>query len=236
MHTVRFFDHIAPRYNLTNHILSLGIDIYWMRKFVTRIAHHAPRSVLDICTGTGDVALGLAHALPRSLIVGVDASRGMLTIAQEREKKRTHTAADAHTAGARAIRFIQADALHVPYHDHEFECVTMAFGLRNIHDYSAALNECARLLQRHGHVYILEFSLPKNHVLKFFYLLYLKYYIPFIGWVFGNAPAYAYLASSIQEFSRSVNVPQLLSRAGFSAISTHPLTFGIATIYHASYN
>ncbi len=221
MNSIHYFDRIAPRYDLLNKVLSLGLDVWWRKELVSDVIKNRPQKVLDVCSGTGDVALSITTADPRVEVVACDASVPMLERAKVKAKKRKQE----------RITFVRADALHLPFKNEEFDCVTMAFGLRNMPHYKDALSELQRVIKKGGHVAILEFSYPTNPFFSFFYSLYLRYYLPLIGRVFVEKEAYTYLANSIQLFSHTIDVEKLLTEIGFSEVTTHTLSCGITKIY-----
>lgn len=211
------FSAIAERYVTVNHILSLGADILWRKRAVEMIAEWKPQRLLDIATGTGDLALEIARALPETEVLGTDFCRPMLDIAVRRGVKHV----------------IEADALALPLPDNAFDAATVAFGLRNMVDYPAALREFRRILRPGGHLLVLDFSLPEPPVLPL-YRFYLHRLLPRIaGWVTGNSGAYGYLGESIEAFPRGEDMLQLLCSTGYADPHALPLLGGIASIYTA---
>lgn len=213
------FASIAGRYVTANHILSLGADIVWRQRVLKIIAEWRPRRLLDIATGTGDLALAIGKAFPDMDVWGTDFCRPMLDIAEKRGLKQV----------------LEADAMHLPLPDASFDAATVSFGLRNMADYGAALREFRRILRPGGHLLVLDFSMPKeDDPLLPPYRLYLHCILPRIaGWVTGNAQAYRYLAESIEAFPRGAQFLRLLSESGYTAPTALPLMSGIATIYTA---
>lgn len=211
------FSAIAEKYVTANHILSLGADILWRERAVEKIAEWKPQRVLDIATGTGDLALEISRVLPECEVLGTDFCRPMLDIAVRRGLKNV----------------LEADALALPLPDATFDVATVAFGLRNMVDYPAALREFRRILRPGGHLLVLDFSLPEPPVLPL-YRLYLHHLLPRIaGWVTGNRGAYGYLGESIEAFPRGASMLQLLHSVGYEDAGTLPLLGGIASIYTA---
>jgi demethylmenaquinone methyltransferase/2-methoxy-6-polyprenyl-1,4-benzoquinol methylase len=211
------FDRIAPRYDFANHLLSGGFDFLWRHRAAEIVARWQPMRVLDLATGSGDLALAIARKLPQAEITGADFSAEMLTVARRKGLART----------------VVADALSLPFPDGSFECVTVAFGLRNMADWSVALREMSRVLAPGGHVLVLDFSVPSG-ALRTPYRLYLHRVLPTIaGLVTGQAPAYTYLGDSIENFPSGVAMLRLIKASGFCAAQATPLTGGIATIYTA---
>ncbi len=211
------FSSIAERYVTANHILSLGTDIMWRARVVQMVAEWKPQNLLDIATGTGDLALAIKRALPEIDVLGTDFCRPMLDVAVRRG----------------LTNVLEADAMNLPLPDASFDAATVAFGLRNMADYEKALQEFRRVLRPGGHLLVLDFSMPEN-ILAGPYRLYLHHVLPRIaGWVTGNPDAYDYLGESIEAFPRGAQFCQLMERCGYSAPSCLPLCMGIASIYTA---
>lgn len=212
------FDRIAGRYDLANHLLSGGIDFWWRHRAAALVRQWRPTRVLDLATGSGDLALAIAHKVPGAKITAADFSSEMLAIA--RGKGVPHT--------------VLADALHLPFEDSAFDCVTVAFGLRNMADWGAALQQMARVLAADGHLLVLDFSLPVG-ALRPFYRFYLHRCLPTLAaGVTGRKDAYDYLGASIEKFPSGAAMLELINRNGFRGARALPLTGGIATIYTAS--
>lgn len=211
------FSAIAERYVTANHILSLGTDIMWRARVVQMVAEWKPASLLDIATGTGDLALAIKRALPEIDVLGTDFCRPMLDVAVRRGLSRV----------------LEADAMNLPLDDASFEAATVAFGLRNMADYGKALRAFRRVLKPGGHLLVLDFSMPEN-IFAAPYRLYLHHVLPRIaGLVTGNSDAYAYLGDSIEAFPRGEAFRQLLLACGFKNPTSLPLCMGIASIYTA---
>ncbi len=217
------FGDIARRYDLLNHLLSLSIDRYWRRRVLTKLRQRLDRGslVLDLCTGTGDLALVLAS---NYRIVGSDFAHPMLVLAQEKTRKKR-----------RPIDLCEGDALALPFDEGVFGAVTIAFGLRNLADYSAGLSEMHRVLRPGGWLAVLEFSKPKLRIYRDIYLFYFSRVLPRIGeLISGRTGAYAYLYQSVSEFLDEEQMRRLLMQAGFEGASQFRLTGGIATLHLAS--
>lgn len=212
------FDGIARRYDFANHLLSGGVDFWWRRRAARMVQGWQPRRVLDLASGTGDMALALAKVLPAAEITAADFSAEMLAIA--RRKGVTQT--------------VVTDALALPFPDRSFDCVTVAFGLRNMQDWGAALREMARVLVPGGHLLVLDFSMPTSALLPV-YKVYLHHVLPGLaGLVTGKKDAYEYLGATIEKFPSGPRMVAFLEQNGFASASATPLTGGIATIYCAS--
>ena len=211
------FSAIAERYVTANHILSLGTDIMWRARVVQMVAEWKPASLLDIATGTGDLALAIKRALPEIDVLGTDFCRPMLDVAVRRGLSRV----------------LEADAMNLPLEDASFDAATVAFGLRNMADYGKALREFRRVLKPGGHLLVLDYSMPEN-IFAAPYRLYLHHVLPRIaGLVTGNSDAYAYLGDSIEAFPRGEAFRQLMLACGFKNPTSLPLCMGIASIYTA---
>ncbi|BCX50289.1 demethylmenaquinone methyltransferase [Haloferula helveola] len=211
------FARIADRYVTTNHVLSLGTDILWRRKVARIVRGWKPDRVLDVATGTGDLALEIQDACPTAEVVGSDFCAEMLEHAKERGLAKT----------------LVADALALPFEDASFDVVTVAFGLRNMADYAAALREMGRVLRPGGHLLVLDFSLPEGP-LRRPYRWYLHKVLPKLaGWLTRQADAYEYLAGSIEEFPMAGEMCGLIETCGYQDAEAVPLTFGVASIYTA---
>ena len=222
----RIFDSIAPYYVLLNHILSFGLDFSWRRKLARTVNKEKKLQLLDLATGTGDLLISLLkrnHNITNA--VGLDISENMLTLCRKKIIK--HKYRD-------RVTLILADAADTGLFDESFDVVTMGFGIRNTHDASKTLREIHRLLKQDGMVSILEFSIPCNRIIRKFYLLYLRNFVPMLGRLLSrDKNAYRYLNTSIENFYSIEDFSSLMSKAGFSDISATPLTFGIVCIYKA---
>jgi demethylmenaquinone methyltransferase/2-methoxy-6-polyprenyl-1,4-benzoquinol methylase len=212
------FSSIARRYDLANHLLSCGCDFYWRKRAAQIVAQWRPKKILDLATGTGDLALILQKELPDAEIVAVDFSEEMLEIARHKGVRQT----------------VVADAMRLPFADSSFDCVTVAFGLRNMEIYGGALGEMSRALDATGHLLILEFSLPQLSILRGVYRSYLHRVLPFFGSLLTKQKnAYDYLGDSIEEMPNGDAMLRLMEASGFANARAEPLTGGIVTIYTA---
>ncbi len=219
------FDRIAPYYDLLNRVLSLGIDTRWRRKLVRKIAAQKPGQVLDVATGTGDVALEIHRQLPDSLITGADISEEMLEIGRKKVAKKGLTA---------QIRLQAGDSENLPFPDNTFDAITVAFGVRNFEDLDLGLKEMNRVLKKGGKLVVLEFSKPVSFPFKQMYNAYFRYVLPVIGRLTSKDPrAYSYLYESVQAFPDGEDFMRILKNNGYKTLENIPLTFGICTIYLA---
>jgi demethylmenaquinone methyltransferase/2-methoxy-6-polyprenyl-1,4-benzoquinol methylase len=219
------FGHIAPTYDLLNHLLSLNVDRYWRRRTTRLVPPEEDGPILDLCTGTGDLALAYDRAAGgRVPIVGADFCHPML----ERAVRKAARAG----AGER-IRFVEADAQGLPFPDDTFQISTVAFGLRNVTDTDRGLAEMVRVTRPGGRVAILEFSQPRGRVFGGLYRFYFRRILPLIGQCISRSAdsAYRYLPASVLVFPDGAALADRLRRHGLVDVRWHPLTFGIATLY-----
>jgi demethylmenaquinone methyltransferase/2-methoxy-6-polyprenyl-1,4-benzoquinol methylase len=211
------FGRIARRYDLANHLLSGGADFLWRRRAAKIVAGWQPRDLLDLATGSGDLALAIQSRLPKAKIVAADFSPEMLEIAR----------------GKGVANTVVADALQLPFESGSFDAVTVAFGLRNMADWDRALVEMARVLRDRGHLLVLDFSLPTG-ALRPAYRFYLHRCLPlFASVVTGQKAAYDYLGGSIEKFPSGSAMLELIEKNGFTNAAAETLTGGVATIYTA---
>ena len=212
------FGAIARRYDLANHMLSCGTDFYWRKCAANIVAGWRPGKIVDLATGTGDLALALQKTLPNAKVTGVDFLSEMLELAQRKGVRQT----------------ILADAMQLPFSDGSFDCVTIAFGLRNMENWGGALAEMSRVLGRDGHLLVLEFSLPTRSIVRAVYRLYLHRCLPLLGSLLTRKKsAYDYLGDSIEEFPSGHAMIDLIEASGFRHATLQPLSYGVATIYTA---
>ncbi|MBW2187574.1 MAG: bifunctional demethylmenaquinone methyltransferase/2-methoxy-6-polyprenyl-1,4-benzoquinol methylase UbiE [Deltaproteobacteria bacterium] len=217
------FDDIAPRYDLLNRLLSLGIDRRWRRFAVGQLRVPPNGMVLDVATGTGDVALEIASRTPDSVkIIGEDFTQGMLLKGAEK------IAASEYRD---RIMLVNAPCEAIPHPSDLFDGVTIAFGIRNVVDRQEGLSEMCRVLKSGGRAVILEFSTPENPLIKTIYTTYFHKILPFIGGLISQRSAYKYLPDSVAEFPPQAEFKQMMTDAGFAEVRHHDLTFGIATVY-----
>lgn len=219
------FSSIAGRYDTFNRLASLGIDKGWRRALVKACALTPSSRVLDLCAGTGDVSLAIAHQAGPGLIVVTDFTPEMLDIAREKAKE---------YSGSTELRFEHADAQDLPFADESFDCVTVAFGVRNLPERERNFTEVRRVLKPGGRYVILEFSRPPFAPWRGAYHVYLRHAIPFIGGLLtGERQGFVYLNDSIRRFPAQEELAVELRQAGFSAISWRDLSGGIVALHTA---
>lgn len=216
------FDNIAGKYDFLNHFLSAGIDVLWRKKLVEMLMKSNPEHILDVATGTADLAIELAKKTKAS-ITGVDISQGMLDIGQQKliSKKLDHQ-----------IVLKLADSEMLPFENHSFDAAMVAFGVRNFENLDKGLAEMQRVLTKNGMIAVLEFSRPRVFPVKQFYNFYFRFILPSLGrMVSKDKEAYTYLPESVGNFPDGNDFLVHLEKANFSKVSQRRLTFGIATIY-----
>ncbi len=219
------FDSIAPKYDLLNHLLSAGVDKSWRRKLVGLLGRSNPKKVLDVATGTGDLALLIARKVESATVVGVDISEGMLSVARKKTAERGMQS---------RVSFAQEDALGLSFDTGSFDSVTVAFGVRNFENLEKGMTELCRVIKDGGELYVLELSMPTNKLLGWFYRLYFSNILPMIGRITSkNKTAYQYLYDSVEGFTKPAEFVELLKKCGFKEAKANSLTFGISTLYIA---
>lgn len=221
----QIFSRIFTKYDQLNKILSLGLDSFWRKKMIQELQkfHLNVRCCLDLATGTGDVAFALLEQLKQipQKVIGLDLCEQMLSVAKQKAKKKKLE-----------VQFIWGDAEKIPFIANKFDCITMAFGIRNVENPNKCLQEIYRVLTPDGTVAILEFSLPQNAFIKTFVLLYLRYILPMIGWMFsGDKSAYVYLNKTIESFPHGLEFVSIMEQEGFVKIFHRPMSLGIVTLY-----
>jgi demethylmenaquinone methyltransferase/2-methoxy-6-polyprenyl-1,4-benzoquinol methylase len=219
------FGNIAPSYDRLNHLLSLNIDKYWRWRTTRIVRPTGDAPILDLCTGTGDLALTYDRAAGKRVpIVGADFCHEMLVRAVQKTQEQR--------ASAR-IRYLEADAQQLPFADNQFQIATVAFGLRNITDPERGIAEMVRVTRPGGRVAILEFSRPKHWLFGRLYQYYFRYLLPLVGQLISRSQenAYRYLPASVQEFPDGEALAARLRSHGLTSVQWYPLTLGIATLY-----
>lgn len=221
----RMFDTISGKYDGLNRVISFGIDVKWRKKVVRMIRDIEPDAVLDIATGTGDLAINLAQTGAKK-IVGLDISSGMLEIGKRKV---------AGKGLGDTIEMVLGDSEDLPFDNNSFDAVTVAFGVRNFENLEKGLAEICRVLRPGGRFVILETSVPTKTPYKQGYNLYTKHILPLIGKIFSkDRSAYAYLSESASVFPHGEKLNNILAKIGFIKVKHHPQTLGVATIYVAS--
>jgi len=219
------FDTISKEYDGLNRIISFGIDVKWRKKVVKIVSSHAPENILDIATGTGDLAINLAET-GASSIIGLDISQGMLDVGKQKILKRQLND---------KIEMVLGDSENMPFESNTFDAITVAFGVRNFETLEKGLKEILRVLKPGGVFIILETSVPTKSPYKQGYKFYTKYILPLIGKMFSkDQSAYSYLSESASVFPYGDALNNILRKIGFINVEDKPQTFGVATIYTAS--
>ena len=221
------FDAIAPRYDLLNGVLSGGLDRYWRRRAIGSLGFTGAETLLDVCTGTGDVAIAAARAARGAKrVVGIDFAGAMLTRAVEKVRARQL---------AERVQVVRGDAMHLPVPANSVDGVTIAFGIRNVAQPNAACAELWRVLRPGGRLAILEFGLPVVPAVRPLYLWYFRHVLPRIGRaVSRHDAAYSYLPASVGAFPWGDAFAEILRGEGFNNVKARPLSFGIVYLYTAS--
>lgn len=219
------FDTIAPAYDFMNRAMTLGIDKLWRRRAVRMIRERNPRRILDVATGTGDVAIKLARELNPESVTGIDLSEGMIAIGNRKV---------AEAGLGERVRLMKGDCLALPFDDNTFDCVTVAYGVRNFEHLQDGYMEMARVLRPGGLLCVIELSTPRSPIVKPLYRLYTRHVIPTVGrLVSKDVRAYSYLPESIAAVAQGDDMLQLMRNAGLEETAFRSLTFGTCTIYTA---
>lgn len=221
----QMFDNISGNYDNLNRVISFGIDQKWRKKLINMVKKTHPRFILDVATGTGDLAIAMADS-DAEKIVGLDLSSGMLQVGKN--KISSLNLED-------RIEMVQADSENLPYSDDTFDAITVAFGVRNFEDLEKGLSEIFRVLKPGGIFLVLETSVPTKFPYKQGYKFYSNYVLPTIGKLFSkDKSAYRYLSDSASAFPYGEKFNNILRKIGFTDVENHPQTFGVSTIYSAS--
>lgn len=220
----QMFNNIAHRYDFLNHFLSLGIDTIWRKKAIACLKKEKPKLLLDIATGTGDLAITANKILNPDKIIGIDISEGMLSFGREKLNKMNLQD---------KIQLISGDSENIPFNENHFDAATVAFGVRNFENLDKGLAEINRVLKPGGSLVVLEFSKPKAFPIKQLYNFYFNQILPGIGKIVSkDARAYSYLPESVQAFPDGINFINHLQKADFKQTYYKILMFGIASIYY----
>ena len=222
---VAMFDNIAQEYDKYNYLASFNIDRIWRKRAISSLKPFAPRHILDIATGTGDLALLIDKKLKPETVIGCDISEGMMQVARKKCQKR----------GITNIRFEKEDCTALSYPDNSFDAVTSSFGVRNFQELEKALGEMYRVLRPGGHLVILELSSPTRFPMKQLFPIYAKYVMPTLGRIFSkDAKAYRYLPDSIAAFPQGEVMQEIIMKAGFNKVEFRRFTGGVCTFYMAT--
>jgi demethylmenaquinone methyltransferase/2-methoxy-6-polyprenyl-1,4-benzoquinol methylase len=219
------FAEIAGRYDFLNHLLSFSMDRYWRWRTIRKVPPRSGLPILDICTGTGDLALGYQRrAAGKATVVASDFCHEMLVVGTRKEKP-----------CGQPIGWVEADSQRLPFRDGQFQIVSVAFGLRNVTDTDRGLAEMARVCTPGGTVAILEFSLPRRQPFAAIYRAYFRHLLPRIGQLLARnrEAAYNYLPQSVGEFPQGVQLAERLRAAGLASVRWYPMTLGVVTLYLA---
>jgi len=218
----KMFNSIAWRYDFLNHFLSFGIDRYWRRKTISMLKKHQPQLILDVASGTADLAIAALRLDPLK-VFGIDISEDMLKIGREKIRKKNLQ---------HKIELLESDSEKLIFEDNKFDAVTVGFGVRNFEHLEIGLSEMLRVLKPGGKVVILEFSKPKSAFIKSLYSFYSSKICPWLGNMISKDPvAYTYLNKSVEAFPEGENFATILKQTGYKEVAIKTLTFGIATIY-----
>lgn len=219
------FDNIAPWYDFLNHFLSLGIDISWRKKAISSLRELQPKKILDVATGTADLAIEATKQLSPEKVIGIDIANEMLEVGRQKLKRK---------ALSDKIELLLGDSENIGFPDNTFDAVTVAFGVRNFENLEKGLQEMLRVMRPGAKVAILEFSKPTLFPFKQLYNFYFKNFLPVIGRLTSKDPkAYNYLYESVQAFPDGKNFVNVLERLGYQSATYKPLTLGICTLYLA---
>lgn len=220
------FDRVAPRYDLLNRVLSLGIDRYWRTRAVRLLADEQPARVLDVATGTADLAIKAERMLHPREVVGIDLSAEMLQYGRKKLDR---------LGLSPRISLVQGDAEDLPFPDDAFDAALVAFGVRNFEDLEAGLRDIQRVLRPGGRLVVLEFSRPRTFPIKQLYAWYSRHVLPRIGGALSpEQSAYEYLPSSVAEFPDGPDFLDRMASSGYTDLIWEPLTFGIASLYRGT--
>lgn len=219
------FDAIAPAYDFMNGAMSFGLHRRWLAKTVRRVAERRPQQLLDVATGTADVALRLARVIPEARVTGIDLSEGMIAVGRKKIEK---------SGLSDRITLRQADCLSLPFDDNTFDCVTVAYGVRNFERLDDGYREMLRVLRPGGMIAVIELSTPRSRLERPFYRLYTKHIIPLVGRIVSkDVRAYSYLPESIAAVPQREAMTELMESVGFSQTAWKGFTMGVCCVYTA---
>lgn len=219
------FNNIAGKYDFLNHLLSLGIDKGWRTKAIKSIESIAPKKILDVATGTGDLAIAAAKKISNSTVVGIDIAAQMLEVGKVKIVDKNLSA---------RIEMVVGDSEGLAYENNHFDAVLCAYGVRNFQDLPKGLSEMCRVMRSGGRLAILEFSQPKTFPVKQLFSIYFKFIMPLFGkLVSKHSTAYNYLPESVMAFPEGKDFCDILEQCGFKNVKARPLTFGITSLYTA---
>ena len=219
----QMFNDIAFRYDLFNRLLSLGNDYYWRKKGVLSLKDIAPQKILDIATGTGDLALEACKRLHPEKVIGIDISDKMMTVGKQKV---------AEAGLSDKIEFQQCDCIDLPFEANTFDAAIVAFGIRNFENLDKGLQEIFRVLRPGGKLMVLELSVPEHFPVKQAYRLYSKIFIPTVGYLISrDNSAFNYLPKSIEAFPQNAELAAIMQKNGFSDVKFRKLTIGVCTLY-----
>ncbi len=217
------FDNVSPKYDFLNHLLSAGIDVWWRKKAISLLKKEQPKLLLDIATGTGDLAIEAVRQLNPDKVIGVDISEGMLSFGREKMKK---------LGLEQKIEMQLGDSEKLHFENNTFDAVVVSFGVRNFENLEKGLKDMCRVTKPGGTCVVMEFSKPKTPVIKQLYWLYNRTILPLIGKIVSkDSAAYTYLPESVMAFPEGDDFLEIFEKSGFSQSKCIPLTFGICSIY-----
>lgn len=219
----KMFDNIAHKYDFLNHFLSMGIDRSWRRKTIKEITRLNPRLILDVATGTGDLAFQSARKMPDLQVIGVDISKEMMNVGKKKAQQMSLED---------RVQFVYGDSENLPFEDEKFDAVMVAFGVRNFENLQKGMDEMFRVLKKDGQIFVLEFSKPRLFPFKQLFGFYFRFILPLIGRITSKDPrAYKYLFESVQAFPDYNNFLEFMRKAGFSSNKWKSMTLGICSLY-----
>ena len=220
----QMFDRIAHRYDFMNRVLSLGLDKGWRRRMIKSLHLSERPRVLDVATGTGDVAIDIARARPLATVIGLDPSKQMLAVAERKLARRAIT----------NVSLVVGDAQQLPYRDCEMDAATIAFGSRNVPDRVAGLRELARVVRPGGRIAVLELAMPRGNLLSRAAAFHTRHVVPRLGALLSGAREYSYLQSSVAAFPPAAEFVDVMRSAGLHVVEVVPLAFGACTLFVAT--